>query len=81
MNYESKGVEELQAELARIAEARAALRTEALAVHAALDRAQARQAAAATMAGLSDVEKAALAQMILAQGIESGEAVGVPGGA
>jgi hypothetical protein len=69
-------IEQLTAELQRITEARAALRDEQLTVHAALDRKQAAQRAADLVAGMSDTDKAALAQAINgAGGIASQESV------
>lgn len=75
MNLEQMTVAELEAELARLTAERAALRERGLAVHAVLDRKQATERAQRTLAGLSDVERAALAQVVQAQGIESGERV------
>lgn len=75
MNLEQMTVAELEAELARLTAERAALRERALTVHAVLDRKQAEQRAMRTLAGLSDVERAALAQVVQAQGVESGERV------
>lgn len=75
MNYEQMTVEQLTAELQRLNEQRAALREQAIAVHAVLDRKQAVETARRKLAEMSDVEKAALAQLVQAEGIESGEAV------
>ena len=75
MSYELMTVEQLTAELQRINEERAALREQAMAVHAVLDRKQAVETARRKLAEMSDVEKAALAQIVAAEGIESGEAV------
>ena len=75
MNYEQMSVEQLTAELQRINEERAALKAVAGAVHAVLDRKQAVETARRKLAAMSDVEKAALAQVVAAEGIESGEAV------
>jgi len=75
MNYEQMTVEQLEAELQRISGERAALKEKAVAVHAVLDRRNAEAAARRKLAEMSDVEKAALAQIVAAEGIESGEAV------
>lgn len=75
MNYEQMTVEQLTAELQRLNEQRAALREQAMGVHAVLDRKQAVETARRKLAEMSDVEKAALAQLVQAEGIESGEAV------
>ena len=57
------------------AQKRAALKEQAVAAHTVLDRRQAVEAARRKLAEMSDVEKAALAQIVAAEGIESGEAV------
>lgn len=75
MNLEQMSVAELEVELARLTAERAALRERSLAVHAALDRKQAKERALRTLAGLSAVERAALTQVVMTQGIESGEKV------
>lgn len=75
MNFEQMTVEQLTAELQRLNEQRAALREQAMAAHAVLDRKQAVATARRKLAEMSDVEKAALAQLVQAEGIESGEAV------
>lgn len=75
MNYEQMTVEQLEAELARLTAERARLRDEGLKVHAALDRKQAAAAAQRTLDGMSDVERAALAQLVQTPGIVSGEQV------
>ncbi len=75
MNYEQMSVEQLEAELQRISGERAELKAQALSAHAVLDRRNAEAAARRRLATMSDVEKAALAQIVAAEGIESGEAV------
>ena len=75
MNYEQMTVEQLEAELQRISGERAALKEQAVAAHTVLDRRQAVEAARRKLAEMSDVEKAALAQIVAAEGIEGGEAV------
>jgi hypothetical protein len=80
MSYDTWSIKRLEGKLQDLTEKRAALKAEAQEVHAALDRAQAAQAAEERVASMSDVERAALAQAIAANGIESGEAVGTPGG-
>lgn len=63
-NYAEMSVEALQEALARNAEARAALKVEAQAIHAELDRKQATRAAQERVAGMSDVEKAAVLEAL-----------------
>lgn len=75
MNLEQMSVAELEAELARLTAERARMRDEGLKVHAALDRKQAAAAAQRTLDGMSDVERAALAQLVQTQGVVSEEAV------
>jgi len=75
MSYEAMTVEQLEAELQRISEERAALKTRAVAAHAVLDRRNGEAAARRRLATMSDVERAALAQIVATEGIESGEAV------
>lgn len=76
MNYETMTVDQLEAEMQRITAERAKLRAEALQVQAALDKQYVAMRAAILLEGMSDADKAALAQAINgAGGIASGEQV------
>lgn len=68
-------MEKLLDELHAIDEKRAALKAEAMLVQAKIDRLQAEQAAQKAFDRMSDTERAALAQLVKASGIESGEVV------
>jgi len=69
-------LEELEELEPNLAEARAALALQHKAVRAAIDARRAIHEAAAKLAGMSDAEKLALAQVLRAQGIESAEKFG-----
>lgn len=69
-------IEELESKLAEIEARRDELKTQARAIVRVLDAKRAAAAAAAKLAAMSDVERAALAQLVQAQGIASGESFG-----
>jgi uncharacterized membrane protein len=73
-DYDAWTVEDLDAELRRLDEARLAARDEARAVRQARDRRLAEQHAAALADTLSDDQKAALAQHLALSGAGSGKA-------
>lgn len=71
--------EELESRYQEIEGERAALQVEAREVRAEIDRRAAEAEAVRKLATMSDPEKAALMQMLEAQGIQSAEAFGTPG--
>lgn len=78
-DYSTMSAAELNERLHEITEQRHALREEALAVHAAMDKQILAEDAERRVAALSDSEKAALRQALGPEGVETEEAVGVPG--
>lgn len=68
-------MEKLLDKLHAIDEKRAVLKAEAMLVQAEIDRLTAEQAAQKTFDRMSDTERAALAQLVKANGIESQESV------
>lgn len=76
MNHDTMTVDELEAEIAGINEQRAVLKAKAVEVHRVLDAKNVKAAAERKLATLSDAEKAALVQMIQAQGAPSNGSVG-----
>lgn len=75
----AQSVAELEQELATTNAQRDALAKKAKALAEALDVARATEQAQAKLAKMSDTERAALAQMLSAQGVASGEKFGTPG--
>jgi cytochrome c553 len=73
-DYDAWAVEDLDAELRRLDEARLATREEARTVRQARDRRLAEQHAAALADSLSDDQKAALAQHLALSGAGGGKA-------
>jgi phosphomevalonate kinase len=73
-DYDTWAVEDLDAELRRLDEARLATRDEARAVRQARDRRLAEQHVAALADSLSDDQKAALAQHLALSGAGGGKA-------
>ncbi len=78
-DYESMSVEALDAENQRLQGQREGIREELRRLVAVRDRKAVLEAAERQVAAMGDPQKAALAQVIQAQGIASGEAVGEPG--
>ena len=78
-DYESMSVEALDAENQRLQGQRDTVREELRRLVAVRDRKAVLEAAERQVAAMGEPEVAALAQVIQAQGIESGEAVGEPG--
>lgn len=64
MNYEQMSIEELEAENIRLSNERADIQKEQRMINDVLSRKVAMRDAQAKFAGLSDVEKAALAQVV-----------------
>ena len=78
-NYESMSIEELEVEQQLLDQERKGLKAEMMKIVAILDRRQVEAEAQRKYEGMSAAEKAALHQMIAANGVESGEDVGKPG--
>lgn len=78
-DLESKSIEELEAIIQDITDRRIELRDEARDVQAVMNRKAAAAEAERLAANLSDDQKAALAQVIKAEGIKPTSAVGTPG--
>lgn len=79
MDFEAMTDTELEAFIQGVDVQVQALKGQARAAHAVLDRKVAERKAAGTLASLTDIERRALAQAIAAEGIASSEAVGTPG--
>lgn len=75
----AQSVTELEQELANTNAQRDALAKKAKALAEILDAARATEQAQAKLANMSDTERAALAQVLSAQGVVSGEKFGTPG--
>jgi hypothetical protein len=74
--YEGMSLEQLDAAISELQAQKDAVREELKAANAARDSKIAQEAARAKLASLSDVERAALAQVIQAEGITSTESFG-----
>jgi hypothetical protein len=79
MDLSKMSSEELEAHYQELDGQRAAIQAEARLVRAEIDQRVAAAEAARKLASMSDREKAALIQMLEAQGIESAEGFGSPG--
>ena len=79
-NLSRLSIAELEAMLTDLHAQRKALAERKRGVARALDAKLVEQAARERLDAMSDVEKQALRQALRADGIQSGEAVGVPGG-
>lgn len=75
MSYEQMTADQLQSELDKINANRDALAAQARTVAGLLSKKLAEEAAKAKLEGMTETERAALAQVIQAQGIESAERV------
>lgn len=78
-DYDALSIEELDAELTRLWAEQKAILGQKKAVARALDKKLVVKSALEKAAKLSDAELAVLEQILRAESIESGEAVGAPG--
>lgn len=77
--YESMTIEKLDAELTRLHTEQKRILAEKKAVARVLDAKLSEQSALAKLAALSDSERAALRQVLMAKSVESESVVGAPG--